>query len=921
MSKELIIVDGYALMYRAYYAMYRNPLINSKGENTSAVHGFTNYMLKLKKLFPTAHYAITFDVKGGSFRNKMFTEYKANRKPMPEDLRPQIPLIKKLVDLMGLPLFEMAGFEADDLIAAFSKFAGALGWSVKIVSKDKDLMQLVTDRVHLYAPETGGRFIEFGPEEVKKKMGVAPVQVHDLLALMGDGADNIPGIPGVGPKSAIKMLEVVDSVPKMIENPELLGTPKMTKKVVDNLDSLKMSYELVKLADDIGLDYNEESFICNPLLIDEIKDFFKEVEFTHFLKDPFFSVQSQPTISKQASDVPMQEELLFQALENEEPAVKEFPFETKIVKNRAEVEEIVALIKRAGLFSVDTETTSLVRVEAEIVGISIALNMESGWYIPVGHKEGNSLTVTECLEILKPVLEDKDIHKIGQNLKYDYQVFKNYGVTLAGISFDTMIAAYLIEPQNRNNGMDALAFKWLDYTTVHIEELIGKGKKQISFADVVVADAAPYAVEDVVIPLMLKEKLEHELKERDLFKLFSDIEIPLLTVLAEMEYRGVSLDLELLAKLSEEYTKIVKAAEISVYEQAGEEFLLSSPKQLSVILFDKLGLPHGKKTKTGYSTNVDVLEKLAPDYPIVEQILVFRGKQKLLSTYINAFPEKISKKTGKLHTSFNQTIASTGRLSSSEPNLQNIPNRTVDGRKIREAFVAEEGKLLIAADYSQIELRLLAHFADDPVLIEAFKNGEDIHKQTAAAVYGIMPELVTKEMRSAAKTINFGLMYGMGPHKLSGELGISYGEAKKFIEEYFAQFPTIRNFIDSSVEKAKENGFSETLFERKLPLPALFANNKMVREGAERLAVNAVVQGTGADIVKIAMINIQNRIDNENLPLKMLMQVHDELVFEVDADSAEKMKDLVVDEMSRAVEISVPLLVEADVANSWSEAH
>jgi len=898
--KEMLIIDGHALIFRAHYAMFKNPLVNMKGLTTSAIFGFTGYVLRLMNKYPDALTVMTLDSKGPSFRKDMFEEYKANRKTMPDELRLQMPYVDQFLDAMGIPVFKKVGLEADDIIADLARYGDSNGYQVKIVSKDKDLMQLVTENVHQLTPETGGKFEEYDPAKVETKMGVAPDRVADLLAMMGDTADNVPGIPGVGPKTALKILQSAGSVAALIENPDRAGTPKLATKVRENIELLKISHDLVVLTNPTDVLIDEESLIQTAPDMEKIRPLFDELEINSYLKNVVF------TNGNVVAD------------EVKTPTVR-FPVET--ITEEIDLVELIKQIEKIGFCSVDTETTSLIKVEAELVGISLAIDTSKGYYIPVGHSEGGNFPIERALELIKPVLESALIGKIGQNLKYDYQIFKNYGITLNTIIFDSMVAAYTVDPSARSYGMDDLALRLLDYETVHIDALIGKGKKQISFADVPIATASEYAGEDAIVPLLLKEKLEPELVSQRMDGLFTTVEMPLVTVLAEMEYAGVALDVEHLKNLSLEYTKIVDLAKEEVFSLAGEEFNLNSPKQLGTILFEKLELPAGKKTKTGYSTNVDVLTKLAGEYEIVRKIMVYREKQKLLSTYIDSLPKKISLKTNRLHASFNQTVVATGRLSSSEPNLQNIPVRSEDGRKIREAFIAQDGYSIIAADYSQIELRLLAHFSEDDHMIEAFKNGDDIHRQTASKVYGIPSAGVTDEMRRAAKTINFGLMYGMGPFKLAGELGVSMGEAKQFITSYFEQFPTIKEFMESSKESAHQNGYTETLMGRKRYLPELQATNRMIRENAERIAVNTPVQGTAADIVKVAMNAMAQKINDEKLPLIMLIQVHDELLFEVKDDFAEEMVEVVKSVMEQAYPLRVPLKVDVQIAKNWSDAH
>ncbi len=898
--KELVIIDGHALAYRAHFAMIRNPLINTKGFNVSAIYGFTGYLLRLLNKYPEANFAVTFDCKGATFRKDIFEEYKANRKPMPDELRAQMSYLDTIVELFGLPVYKMDGLEADDIIAHLARRGEEAGMDVKIVSKDKDLMQLVSDRVHQLTPESGAGFDEYDPKKVKEKMGVFPDRIADLLAMMGDTADNVPGLPGVGPKTAMQILEAAGSVSALLENPNRSGSPKLAAKVREHIELLRVSYELVLLKDLPEITYTIDSTKHGEIKMNEVIELFRELEFNNYLKDPFFSGAKA-------------------AIVEESPVL--VGYETVTVTDETVLIDLIEKIKAAGFVSVDTETTSLEKVSAELVGISLAIHPDTGYYIPVGHREGTNFPLELALALLKPVFENESIAKIGQNLKYDYQIFKNYGIKLANISFDTMIAAYVADPTARNFSLDELANRFLNQPTIPIDQLIGKGKTQISFADVPVEKAAIYAAEDAILPLRLKALLEPQLIAKKMDGLFATIEMPLVPVLAEMEYAGIAIDTDHLKNLSVDYAKIVASALADVYEIAGEEFNLNSTQQLGKILFEKLGLPHGKKTKTGYSTDVDVLTELARDHEIARRILVYREKQKLLSTYIDAIPTKISPKTGRLHGSFNQTVAATGRLSSTEPNLQNIPVRTIDGRRIREAFVAKAGCSIIAADYSQIELRLLAHFSQDPVLVEAFHEGLDIHRQTAAKIYGVPSAGVSDEMRRAAKTINFGLMYGMGAFKLAGELNISVPEAKRFIDSYFEQFPTILAFMKGSVQNAKDHGYTETLFGRKRYLPELEASNKMIRENAERIAVNTPVQGSAADIVKVAMITLQHKIETEHLPITMMVQVHDELLFEVETDRAEEMRAIVTEIMEKACPLSVPVKVDSQIAANWSAAH
>lgn len=890
-EKTLYIVDGHALAFRAYYAMIRNPLTTSTGTPVSAVFGFAGYLLRLMRDPKCSHLVVTFDSGRATFRTEMYAEYKANRSEMPDEMKIQMPLLKKLVEVLRLPVFSKEGFEADDIIAYLARKAESEGYGVRLVTKDKDLMQLISPAVRMLAPETGGTFTDMGPEEVLEKMGVVPGKIRDLLALMGDASDNIPGVPGIGPKTAITILEKCGDIEQLLADPASAGNPKHAAKIADNLDALAISLKLVTLNPEVGLDVPMEDLIRREPDAKACAAFFNELEFHSLAADPLFDVRETTA------------------------------YAVTVPATLDEVRDIAAQIQQAGFVSVDTETTSLNPHEAIIVGISLAISTTSAWYIPTGHNEGPNLPICEVLDILRPVLASADIRKIGQNLKYDIQVFRNSGLELAGISFDSMLAAYVADPSRRAYNLGDLASEWLKLKTIPIAELIGSGAKQVSFATVSVADAATYSGEDAVLPLLLQEKIAPVLSAADQDRLCDTIEIPLIAVLADMEWAGILVDTAVLSAMAEEFSGRLAAITAEIYTMAGREFNLNSPKQIGEVFYGELGLPGGKKTKTGFSTDVDALERLAPQYPIAAKLLEHREVQKLLSTYILALPQAIDPSTGRVHTSFNQTVTATGRLSSTDPNLQNIPIRTEAGRRIRMAFVAPEGMRIISADYSQIELRLLAHFSQDDRLIEAFVEDRDIHTQTASTMYGIFPEMVTPDMRRAAKVINFGLMYGMGAMRLSGELGISFKEAQHFIELYFAQFPTIQRYMDTSIVTARDKGYCETLFGRRRPVPDISSSAVRVREAAERIAVNTPVQGTAADIIKIAMIDIHTHIGAKFPGARMLLQVHDELVFEVPEAVAEACAAWVQERMSAAASLSVPLKVEVGIARNWAEAH
>ncbi len=893
--QSLYIIDGHALAYRAYFALLKTSLTNSKGQSTGAVFGFANYLLHLLTEFKCPYIAVAMDSPTPTFRHELFTEYKANRVEMPDDLKSQIPLIHQLIEVLNITQIQKDGFEADDIIAFLTEKAVARGFDVSLVTKDKDLMQLVGPHVRMLAPEIGGKLIMMGREEVKEKMGVFPEQIVDLLALMGDSSDNIPGIPGVGPKTAQKILEKAGSVEKLMENPSCLDNQKLQLKIIENIENLQLSKRLATLSTDIGLSIDLESLKSRPVLLDECRLFFQELDFHSLLRNPIFAPK------------------------------KRLDYSVTVPKSIGEIRELKEKIIAAGFVSIDTETTSTNARQARLVGISLAVEKNTAYYLPVGHAvletASHNIPLDETIDELREIVESPHIKKIGQNLKYDYQVFKNYGLKPDGIAFDTMVAAYIIDPGTRRYGLDALAEQQLGVETIPIESLIGKGDDQKSFASVPIDDAARYSGEDAVLTLCLKEIFEPIIAERNQSSLFHDVEMPLVAALAEMEWRGMTIDCDLLRRLSKEYSSKLKRISEDIYALTGAEFNLNSPKQISEVLFVKLHLPKSKKRKTGLSTDVDALEKLAAAHPVVPKLLEYRETQKLLSTYIDAFPQLIQSDSKRVHSSFNQTITATGRLSSTNPNLQNIPIRSEAGRKIREAFIAPPHFLIVAADYSQIELRVLAHMSKDRFLVKAFLDDQDIHRQTASAIYGVFPEMVTPDMRRSAKTINFGLMYGMGPINLARQLGFSFNDAQSFIEAYFRQFPSIESFMNGSIEKARQMGYSETLLGRRRYVPEIHSENRQVREAAERIALNTPIQGSAADIIKIAMVRIHQDLPDEFPDAAMLLQVHDELVFEVPEKEVERFKAWVQSIMSRAFKLDVPLKVDIGAGKNWSAAH
>jgi DNA polymerase-1 len=891
-EKHLYLIDGHALAYRSYYATIRNPLINSKGIPTGAVFGAAMVLLRLIEKYQCPYLAMVFDSPKPTFRHEMYAQYKANREEMPDDLKTQMPLIFKVVDALNIPLIKRDGYEADDILAHLTRKAVEDGFDVSIVTKDKDLMQLVGGRVRMLSPEGDGVLNAIGPDEVARKMGVPPDKVRDLLALTGDASDNVPGVPGVGPKTAIKILEQAGTVQRLLDDPSCIDNPKVRAKIEENRASLMLSRDLVTLKFDVPVDVPLDSLAIREPHRDECIALFRDLEFKSLLKEPLFETA--------------------EALD----------FSASVAASLDDVRDMAQRIQAAGFVSIDTETTSTVPREARLVGISLSVDPASALYVPVGHADAaRNLPLKGVLDVLRPVVESASIAKIGQNLKYDCQIFRGNDCVMRGIGFDTMVAGYLIDPGKRQYSLDAMAADLLGAKTTPIESLIGKGKEQKPFSEVPVDVAARYSGEDVVLPLRLREKQLAMLDQRGLVALFNKVEIPLITALAEMEWQGILIDAGLLTRLSKEFHERLGAISRDIYALAGLEFNLNSTQQVADVLFNRMALPKSRRTKTGLSTDIDALEKLAPDFPIAAKLINYREVQKLLSTYVDALPEQVSARTGRVHTSFNQTVTATGRLSSTNPNLQNIPVRTDEGRRIREAFIASPGHTIISADYSQIELRILAHVSQDATLLQAFRDDQDIHARTAAAIYGIFPEMVTPEMRRAAKTINFGLMYGMGPVNLSRQLAISFKEAQDFIDAYFNQFPSIKTYMSGAIDTARARGYAETLLGRRRYLPEINAESRQVREAAERTAINTPIQGTAADIIKIAMVDIERDRPPEFRDVKMLLQVHDELVFEAPDSRANAFADWAAKAMSKAFPLDVPVRVDAGMGANWSAAH
>ena len=920
---KLFLLDAYALIYRAYYALIRNPRINSKGMNTSAIMGFVNTLNEvLTKENPT-HIAVAFDPSGPTFRHEQYPEYKAQREECPEDIKNAVPIIKKILNAWNIKTLEVSGYEADDVIGTVALRAGENGITTYMLTPDKDYGQLVRDNVYMYRPKFGNAGYDImGVEEVKQKYDLStPLQVIDLLGLMGDASDNIPGCPGVGEKTAIKLIKEFGSIENLVANTEQLKGA-MKKKVEENKEKIIFSKYLATIKTDVPMELNLDDLKIQEPNEDELRNIFEDLEFKTLIDRVLKKTQKSP---KKAD---LQLDLFAEFTTNGEESaenssfasLKDTPHEYKLVDNEEEIKKLCDFLMTFEILSLDTETTSTNAIEAELVGMSFSVEENKAFYVPVPANREEALRI---VNIFKPLYEDEKILKVGQNIKYDLEVLANYGVTLKGKMFDTMIAHYVIQPELYHN-MDYLAEIYLKYKTIHIDELIGpKGKGQKNMRDLKPEDVYEYAAEDADVTLKLKNILEKEIEKAGVEHLFYEIEMPLMPVLASMEMNGVCLDTDSLKETSEVLTNRLKDIEEKIYKLAGQEFNIASPKQVGEILFDKLKIVEkAKKTKTGqYVTNEEVLQGLKHKHEIVGNILEHRGLKKLLGTYIDALPSLVNKRTGRIHTSFNQTITSTGRLSSSDPNLQNIPVRGEDGKEIRKAFIPEEGCLFFSADYSQIELRVMAHLSDDENMIEAFREGYDIHAATAAKIYKEDINEVSRDQRTKAKRANFGIIYGITVFGLAERLDISRDEAKQLIDGYFETFPKVKEYMETAKETARKNGYVETLFKRRRYLADINSRNATVRGFAERNAINAPIQGTAADIIKVAMINIYNRFNQEGIRSKMILQVHDELNFSVYPEEKEKVEKIVLEEMQSAFSMKVPLVADCGWGENWLEAH
>ncbi|MDO6603642.1 DNA polymerase I [Arenibacter palladensis] len=945
-QKRLFLLDAYALIFRGYYALIKNPRINSKGMDTSAIMGFMNSLLDVIRREKPDHLAVCFDKGGSADRTEMFADYKANRDATPDAIKIAVPYIQNILKAMHIPVVELEGMEADDIIGTLAKQAEKEDYKVYMVTPDKDFGQLVSENIFMYRPARLGNGIEiWGIPEVQKRFGVErPEQVIDYLGMMGDASDNIPGLPGVGDKTAKKFIEEFGSMENLLANTDKLKG-KMKEKVQENAELGILSKKLATIFVDCDVTFNAKDYELSMPDGEKVQEIFEELEFRR-LKDQFLKLfssesdndgteqskqESSPVSKKKQTEAGGGQFSLFggdgQATGgtikevSSRKNINEVPHVYQSVLPGMAMKLFIQNLMKQTSVCFDTETTGLNPLTAELVGIAFSWEAGKGFYVPFPKDREKA---QEIIEQLRPFFEAESIEKIGQNLKYDIKVLHKYNVSIKGKCFDTMLAHYLINPDMRHN-MDVLAETYLNYTPISITELIGKkGKNQLSMRDVPLEQQTEYAVEDADITFQLAQHFRPELKEANTEELFNDIEIPLLHVLADMEQEGINLDKDFLNSLAKDLDNDIKNLELKIYKEAGEEFNIASPKQLGEILFDKLKLvDKPKKTKTGqYSTAEDVLSYLAKDHEIIQSVLDYRGLSKLKSTYVDALPEQIEESTGRVHTDYMQTVAATGRLSSNNPNLQNIPIRTERGRQVRKAFIPRnEEYTLLAADYSQIELRIIAALSEESTMIEAFKNGEDIHASTASKVFNVPLQDVTREQRSNAKTVNFGIIYGVSAFGLSNQTDLSRAEAKELIETYYKTYPKLRKYINEQIEFARENGYVQTVLGRRRYLKDINGSNAIVRGAAERNAVNAPIQGSAADIIKIAMIHIHKKLEEGNYKSKMLLQVHDELVFDIYKPELEELKTMIKTEMENAYKLSVPLDVELGVGNNWLEAH
>ncbi|MFC1541336.1 DNA polymerase I [Candidatus Latescibacterota bacterium] len=884
-KKTLYLIDGTALIYRAFFAFIKNPLTNSKGENISAAFGFTNTVMNLIRTYNPDYISIAFDTGKPTFRHEMYDEYKATRQKMPSDLIDQIPRVKEAVDALGINQIEMDGYEADDIIGTLAVNAAAKGFEVVMVTGDKDFMQLISPEISMYVPMKNE---VLKVKDVVEKYGVPPEKVIDLMGLMGDSSDNVPGIPKVGEKTAVELLKQFGSLDNVIEHSGEISKPSIRKSVEENNESAILSRKLVTIKTDVPVETDIDDLAFHGINTETAREFFREMEFSRLLE----SLKEPQEIQ---------------------------PKKVTIVTSD-NVDAFFEELTKYKEIAVDLETTSLDVMSARIAGISMAAG-EKAWYLPIAHSKGENLVAEKVIPRLKAMLNDTGLHKIGHNAKFDAIILKRNGFEVAPFTFDTMIAAYVLDPGSRVYSLAKLADELLNRQMQSITELIGKGKDQKSFAEVDIESAANYSGDDSDVTLKLKSIFAERLDRENLSELFETVEMPLLEVLMDMEMHGVTIDIPFLEEMSVDFAKKMDVLVEQIYESAGEEFNVNSTKQLGEILFEKIGLKSVRKTKTGYSTDIDVLQKLENVHELPRLMLEYRQFKKLKSTYIDALPAIVNPETGRIHTSFNQTITSTGRLSSSNPNLQNIPIRTDLGRNIRKAFIAPPGHILLSADYSQIELRIMAHMSGDVVLTEAFIEGVDVHSKTASILFNVIPGFVNDEQRRQAKTINFGVMYGMGAFSLSEQLGISRKQAKEFIDNYFNTHSGVRSFIEKTVSDTEQNGFVKTLLGRVRYVPDINSTNRNIAEFAKRTAINTPIQGSAADLIKVSMIALWKRLKEAGLKSSMILQVHDELLLEVPEDEIDTVIEIVRETMESAIKLNVPLVVDIGQGKNWLEAH
>jgi len=895
MKKELYIVDGHALIYRAYYAFIKHPLTNAKGENTSAVFGFTRMLLNLIKSKKPSHLLVALDSHGKTFRHTMYEKYKAQRKPMPEDMIPQIPIIKKILQALNIKQIEMANYEADDIIGTIAKKAASDNFEIYIMSKDKDLSQLIDDHINMLLPSVkpGEDFKLVTKENSAEQFIVPPSQVIDLLAIMGDASDNIPGVKGIGPKGAAKLLATYKTLENIYENIDKIKPDGLKKKLIESKEQAFLSKDLATIHLDLNLDFDWDNFTLGNPNKSDLTEIFHEQNMTSLFKE----LDWYETVNKN---------------------------NYQIIKSKQELDNFIQTkLAKPSTFAFDSETDGLDIINSSIIGLSFAFKENEAFYVAFKRDtmfDQSSLTWEEGVEMLRPYLESEEYKKIGQNIKFDYILLKSNGVHLKGIIFDTMLASFLLEPTARHN-MDDMAERYLGYKTIKFKDITGKGKNKIKLIDIPLDKLGEYAAEDADVTLKLYHYLKPKIEENHFSELMQTIDMKLLFVLAKMEMNGVKVDVPYLENLSSIFGKKLKILEQKIYKEAGEEFNINSTKQLGNILFNKLKIKPERKTKTAFSTDVKVLEKLAQKHEIAKYLLDYRTINKLKNTYTDALPKLINPTTKRIHTSYNQTIAQTGRLTSTEPNLQNIPNKENIGRQIRNAFIPEKDYEILSSDYSQIELRILAHVSEDPALIEAFRNNKDVHALTAMNIYNINEQDVTKEKRAVAKTINFGVIYGMGPYKLSEQLKISVPTAQEYIKQYFKKYKGIQKYFDFIRNQITEHNYVENLFGRRRYFPIIKDLPKRQMQAVFRMAINTPIQGAAADLIKIAMINIQKEIENKQLKSKMIIQIHDELVFEVHKSEKEIMYELVKTKMENVKKFKIPLVVDINFGKNWAEAH